>query len=218
MGLRRLTAVLLCGLMLAGCGAWIAQGSSQSGGSDSTVVLFQDDFSDPASRWQGLAEPGATAGYDGGAFRFQISEAERYYWSTPGLEFRDARLRVLVTKLSGADIGMFGLICRYQDAENFYFFTITGDGYYAVGKFEDGVESLLGLQTMESGPAIMRGDVTNHLAVSCVGESLILQVNGAELIRVRDGSFATGDIGLIAAALSIGDLEVQFENLSVTTP
>ena len=217
-GIRRLAALLLGWILLAGCRAWIAQDSAQSEDPDSAVVLFQDDFSSHASGWHLLAEPGAKAGYDGNAFLFQIFEPERYYWSTPGLEFRDARLRVLVTKRSGSDIGTFGVICRYRDAENFYFFTITGDGYYAVGKFESGVESLIGLPVMALGPAIMQGNVTNHITVACVGESLSMQVNGAELIRVRDSSFAKGDIGLIAGALSIGDLEVQFENLSITTP
>ena len=96
--------------------------------------------------------------------------------------------------------------------------TITTDGFFAVGKFENGQETLLGNQTMESSGAIVQGMGTNHLGVECLGDRLSFFVNGTSLLEVRDSSFSTGDVGLITTLLEGSTGEIWFDNFSVLAP
>jgi hypothetical protein len=115
-------------------------------------------------------------------------------------------------------LSAYGVICRYKNPGNFYFFSITSDGFYGASKFEDGKETLLRQKTMDSSSAIVQGFGSNHLGVECLGDHLSFYVNGALLIEVRDSSFSTGDVGLIATMLEGTGSEIRFDNFSVLAP
>jgi hypothetical protein len=46
--------------------------------------------------------------------------------------------------------------------------------------------------------------------------NMIFFVNGSEVGRVTDNSFAEGDIGIFAQTLGQGGVRVQFDNISVS--
>jgi hypothetical protein len=181
-------------------------------------VLFQDDFSDPGSGWDRVREDDGVRDYKDGRYSFIIRRPAWYFWATPNLNFTDVRIEVQAVAESSSGIDAFGVICRYQDAGNFYFFSITTDGFFGASKFENGLETFLGQGTMNSSPAIVQGAGTNHLGVECLGERLSFYVNGAPLLEVRDSSFSTGDVGLIATMLEGTASEIQFDNFSVLAP
>ncbi len=182
------------------------------------IVLFQDDFSDPNSGWDRVRDGESIQDYEEGSYRFSISRPAWYYWSTPNLKFSDVRIEVQALDASADSLNAFGVICRYQDAGNFYFFSITTDGYFGASKFENGLETYLGQGTMDSSPAIVQGAGSNHLGVECLGDRLRFFVNGAPLLEVRDSSFSNGDVGLIATLLEGTASEVRFDNFSVVAP
>jgi len=66
----------------------------------------------------------------------------------------------------------FGLICSYRDADDFFFFIISSDGYYALGRIENGSARLLGQEMMAYSTAIAQGTRTNHLRLECVDQTL----------------------------------------------
>ena len=46
----------------------------------------------------------------------------------------DLRIEVDVSKQNGPDDNAFGVLCRYQDPENFYYFLISSDGFGGIGR------------------------------------------------------------------------------------
>jgi len=48
------------------------------------------------------------------------------------LNFVDTLVHTRALKLNGPDDNMFGILCRYQDEENYYALVIGSDGYYGV--------------------------------------------------------------------------------------
>jgi hypothetical protein len=134
-----LLAVLM--LLLAAC---------SGGGSTTTTdpnVLFQDDFSQTSSGWDRYTGDDAITDYNNGVYRMWVNSDNTDIWANPGLNFQDVRVEVKATKIAGPDDNDFGVICRYQDVENFYFMIVSSDGYYGIGAVEAGeqfADSLIG--------------------------------------------------------------------------
>jgi len=183
----------------------------------SGIVLFQDEFEQNTTGWDRLTNDVGIMDYDSGGYRMLIRQPSFNFWSTPEVNFGDVRLEVDVTKLNGPDENRAGLMCRYQNG-NYYFFVISSDGYYAIGKFIDGTSILLGQSAMQASPNIQTGAVVNHLRADCIGDSLILYVNFNLVAGAQDGDLQTGDIGLIAGSFSQPGVDVVFDHFVAVQP
>jgi hypothetical protein len=203
-----LISVLLA-LVLTGC-----RPNQASSGS----LLFQDDFSKTSSGWLVGQDSAGQVAYDGGGIRIFVSQPGAARLTVPSLRFTDVHIEADTIKLTGPDNNNFGLVCRYQNESNFYFFEISSDGYYTIGKYIDGVMSLIGMTQMRSHNAIHQGSAINHLRVDCSGYSLVLYVNGEKLAGVEDMDLKSGDVGLIAGALKTPGTDILFDNFSVLQP
>ncbi len=181
-------------------------------------VLFEDDFSTRANRWTSLANEGGVMNYDGGGFRMVVSAQGRDYWATPGLNFDDVRIDVDTIKVAGPVENRIGVVCRHRDVQNFYFFVISTDGYYAIGKVKEGEQSLIGQKEMLYSSAIETGLAINHLRVECQGSILRLYINDAPTALVDDFDFPEGDVGLLAGTFDEAGLDVLFDNFVVIKP
>ena len=58
-------------------------------------------------------------------------------------------------------------------------------------------------------------NVANRLTVRAEAGNLIFRVNGQEVGRVTDNTFAAGDVGLLVQTLGGAPVTVRFDNLSV---
>lgn len=201
---------LLVALFLAAC-----QPTSRALTGD---VLFEEDFSTRENPWTHLMNEGGVMDYNAGGFRFYIREPNVNYWTTAGQNFADARVEVDALQYSGPQENRLGVICRHHDDHNFYFFVISTDGYYAIGKVKDGVQSLLGQNTMRYASAIQTGVAINHLRAECQGTTLRLYVNDSPVALVDDEDFTDGDVGLLAGTFDEGELDVLFDDFKVLQP
>lgn len=201
---------LLVALFLAAC-----QPTSRALTGD---VLFEDDFSTRENPWTHLMNEGGVMDYNAGGFRFYIREPNVNYWTTAGQNFADARVEVDALQYSGPQENRLGVICRHHDDHNYYFFVISTDGYYAIGKVKDGVQSLLGQNTMRYASAIQTGVAINHLRAECQGTTLRFYVNDSPVALVDDEDFTDGDAGLLAGTFDEGELDVLFDNFKVLQP
>ena len=180
-------------------------------------TLFQDKFDDPHSGWGELDSAPGSAGYVGGAYHFDIKSPNVNLWAHPGLDQATVRIEVDASPLGPAEDRM-GLICRMKDDANFYYFIISADGYYGIGKVHAGSWSLLESAAMQPSAAIHTGLQQNHLRADCIGSLLILYVNGQLVGSARDTDFTTGDVGLLAGAFDQPGVDVSFDNFVVTKP
>ncbi len=192
--------------------------SDQTGSGQSSKVLFQDDFSDPSSGWDRVNESDGITDYAEGSYRILVNAINTDIWSNPGLNFTDTQIEVDATKVGGDDNNDFGVICRYRDENNFYFFVLSSDGYYGIGKIAGGVQQLIGDESMPPSEAIHKGAATNHIRADCVGSKLTLYVNGVQLAEHEDIDFSSGDAGLLAGSFANPGTDIYFDNFMVRGP
>jgi hypothetical protein len=180
------------------------------------TALYQEEFGDNTSGWDRVSNENGIMDYDGGGYRMLIQKPNVSMWSTPNKNFGDVRAEADVLRLSGPEENRAGLICRYQNG-NFYFFLLSNDGYYGVGKFTGGQAVLLG-QTEMQPSAFINKDTVNHLRADCVGNTLTFYINNNQVASVQDGDFAKGDVGLLAGAFSQPGVDVLFDHFMVIQP
>ena len=214
MSIRFAAILVALGIAIVSCQA-IAQGSAESTPSN---VLFQDDFSDTASGWDRINTPDGITDYVDGVYRIYVNILNSDIWANPGLNLSDVRLEVDATKVGGDDNNVFGLVCRYQDNDNFYFLVISSDGYHGIGKVKEGVQTLIGMESMPPADQVNKGNATNHLRADCVGNNLTLYANGESFPSQTDSDFTSGDVGLFAGAFDTPGTDIHFDNFSVLRP
>lgn len=205
---------LLLPLILAACQtSLVTDLTVPSGG-----ILYKDDFLDPTSGWPTLVNTAGIETYSDGSYRIQVNIPQYDLWAVPGQNFQDVRVEADATRLSGPEANRLGLICRYRNPANFYFFIISSDGYYAIGKTLNGTDSLLGQQMMVFSPAIVQGAGPNHFRFDCSGTSLTGYINGQVLASTSDGEFSQGDAGLLAGTFDTSGVQIAFTNFVVIKP
>jgi hypothetical protein len=156
--------------------------------------------------------------YFDGYYRIQVLGDHNLLWAGPGLNFTDVRLEADMIKVIGNSDDLFGLVCRAADANNYYFFIISSDGYYGIGKMINGVQSMIDAQGMHPSEIISQGKTINHLGVDCLAEHLEFSINGQLVAQVNDFDLTSGDVGLLAGNLDTDDNVVLFDNFSVIKP
>ena len=180
------------------------------------AVLYQEEFEDNTSGWDRVSNENGIMDYDGGGYRMLIQKPDISMWSTPEKNLGDVRIEADVSRLNGPYENRTGLICRYQNG-NYYFFLISNDGYYGVGKFTGGQTILLGQESMQASELIQK-DAVNHLRADCIGNTLTFYINNNQVLQVQDSDFASGDVGLLAGAFSQPGVDVLFDHFTVMQP
>ena len=207
---------ILCLLLipaLACSTAGIAEGLVPSGG-----VLYQDYFSNTQSGWDSYNGPAGTAAYINDAYHLIVNQANVNLWAHPGKMFSAVHEEVSIMPVGGPQSNRMGLICRLKDEKNFYFFVISADGYYGIGKMKDGAASLLTNNEMQPSDTILTGAQENRLRADCVGSVLSLYVNNVKIASASDSDFSSGDVGILAGSFDKPGSDVYFDNFIVYKP
>lgn len=189
---------------------------------DSGAALFADDFSGEQNcGWVEYNKGGAVVALENGVLNISTSSPGEIWWTNPERSFDDVIINVTTSQISGVDDNAYGVICRYQDEENFYLFLISGDGYYAIGKYS-GIDVPITYLTPDGqyqpSDLINQGETSNDIQASCIGDQLSLAVNGQPLLTVTDSDITSGDVGLASSALQQGTVEIAFDDFRVFAP
>lgn len=209
--------LLLGLLLLAACNAGGGVAECNEGG-----ALFADDFSGEQNcGWALYNRGGAVTEIADGVMRISTSQPGEVRWTNPGRSFDDVIITTQARQVSGPNNNAYGVICRYQNEENFYIFLIGGDGYYAIGKYSSDSPTVIYLTEngeYQFSEVINQGLATNQIRVGCVGNELSLTVNGIPLVTVTDPTFVIGDVGLVTGTLELGTAVVEFDDFRVVAP
>jgi hypothetical protein len=208
-----LLLICVCG---AGVYAWLRSNGKTAGVTATPrVPLYQDDFGDPSSGWDVFSEDDSLAEYANGEYRLGVYKDNYMAWGnpTPGQEFADFQVEVDARQAEGPLDNNFGLLIRYQpDDQDFYWFEISGDGYYSVDLRQAGQWSTL--VGWAASDAINQGiGATNHLKVVCAGNRFSFYVNDTLLTELSDSVFSSGDIGLAVGTFDEPGVVVYFDNM-----
>jgi hypothetical protein len=194
----------------SGAGGIVPDDSPLTGGS----VLLEDDFEDEDASGLGVDEDSSSRyAYEDGQYVIEVKEPEMIVWARVNGSYDDARISVETEVPPGADVSAPGLIFHYQDANNFYLFSVSNDGYYAL-ELRQGEEWITLIDWTES-PAI--DAVRNTLRVETAGDDMTLYVNNELLEATSDGTFTDGEVALAVSSLQESTAEIRFDNLLIET-
>ena len=182
----------------------------------SGTILFQDEFETGNTGWDRLANDGGIMDYFEGGYRILVRQPGLNFWSTPEKNYGDVRIEADMVKLGGPAENRMGLMCRYQGGD-YYFFIISDDGYYAVGKFIGGLTLLLGESEMRPSE-LVKPNAVNHLRADCIGDTLTFYLNFQEIAVVQDTDLPSGDVGVLAGSFSQPGVDVSFDHFVVMQP
>lgn len=214
--MKRISSLLALLLLAAlGCSAsTLTETFTPSGG-----FLYEETFSEPGGAWGEKSLEAGAAGYAEGAYRIIVNLPNSHLWSRPGLHFGNVRVEAVVFPAAGPADSRMGVICRLTDDQNFYFFAMSADGFYGIGKMKDGqVFILTGDGAMLPTESIHVGNVPNQVRGDCVGNTLTLYVNDQRVASATDGDFSVGDVGLFAGTFAQPGADVYFDNFFVIKP
>jgi hypothetical protein len=193
----------------------VTQPTATSAG-DFTVV-FQDDFT-PNSGWYTSQGEDFGFEYAQGGYRIYVNIRSAPIWSIRQRDYGDVRLEVDATRTGGPTDGYFGVVCRLdREKRNYYALVISSDGTYGIAKSENNAYGFLEQGSAPAG-VIKSGEATNRVRGDCLGNTLTLSANGQQLLQIRDDSFDSGWIGLIAGTRQQPDLVVLFDNFVALQP
>lgn len=211
--------LVVVGLGLAACAGSQNAGTAGKSGTPRPNAVFEDDFSNPASGWETWSDAnGSFVAYQNGGLRILVKDKQFDYWSRPGKRFVDARVEVDAIKLAGPNDNDLGLICRYQDRNNFYAFLVSSDGYTGIVKVDEGKYKVISGTQLAASTQIRQGEALNHLQADCIGQSLALHVNGQVVAQAQDAGFAAGEVGVIAGTNATPGVDVFFDNFVISKP
>jgi hypothetical protein len=179
-------------------------------------VLYQEQFENNSTGWARISNDNGIMDYDGGGYRILVRQPKLNVWSISEKDFGDVRVEADVIRLNGPDENRMGLICRYQRG-NYYFFVISNDGFYVIGKFIGGLTLPLSQTEMQASDAIQVGTM-NHLRADCIGDKLTFYINFTEVASATDPDFSSGDVGLVAGSFTEPGVDVLFDNFVVLQP
>lgn len=131
-------------------------------------------------------------------------------------QFEDFYLEVDAELLSGPTANNFGVAFRMQDSDNFYLFDIDCEGQYEFSKLVDNQwETIIDWTPSQ---ALNTGrNCANTLGLLAVGDWIVLLANDTELRRVRDNTFAQGQVALAAGTYDRAGTEAGFDNFRLWT-
>ena len=178
----------------------------------SRSVVLVDDFSDPGSGWETFDYPnGSSAGYRDGAFVIEVERPALLATASSGQRIAAGRISTLArTDRAVANAG-FGLICAYRDQRDFDALGIAPNGTYAILRWVDGKQTVLGRGPWSTVPA---GSDGYRLDATCGPRELVLRVDGTVVARVAT-HVSPGTVGLFVQTSTEGGARVRFDDVVV---
>lgn len=180
---------------------------------------YEETFDD-AGRWGTGSDVDKEGQVQNGRYEFLVKSEFGLFWTTAGEEFGDGVYQVEATPLEGPLDNGYGMMFRVgDDANAFYLFEVSADGFVWIGLCEEGCseEAVLIEDGWFASEAVNEGlNVTNVLRVRAEQANLIFYVNDQEVGRVTDDSFQSGDIGLAVETLGEAGVLVAFDNFTVS--
>lgn len=188
-------------------------------GCDTIGSPYEETFDDAGS-WGTGSDVDKEGRVQDGRYEFLVKSEFGLFWTTAGEEFGNGDYQVEATPLEGPLDNGYGMMFRVgDDANAFYLFEVSADGFVWIGLCEDGCsdEAVLIEGGWFASEAVNEGlNVTNVLRVRAEQANLIFYVNDQEVGRVTDDSFQSGDIGLAVETLGEGGVLVAFDNFTVS--
>jgi hypothetical protein len=199
-----IAVLLLSAIVRVGCG-----------GNDT----YMETFDEPGT-WSAGSDIDVDGDVRDGVYDLLVKADNLLIWASAGEQFGDGVYEVEATAVDGPVNNGYGMVFRLDDADNFYLFKVSSDGFVWIGKLVNGgleENTPLVQDWWFESSAVKTGlNETNVLRVRAESGNMIFFVNDQEVGRVTDNSFRSGDIGVMAETLGLGGVQVHFDNFTVS--
>jgi len=182
------------------------------------VVPFADDFTNSQSGWPTRQNESGSISYQPDGYHILVTRTGDALWASTLRQDQDLSIHVDATPVTEGDLSYYGLVCRIQEDQSFYYFVVRSNGEYTIGKHQNDSFPSFFSDGWRRSDAIHPGTQTNQLRADCMGSTLRFYVNDVLLGEATDPNFVSGLNGLIVAALDPQGFEVVFNNFQITAP
>ncbi len=162
--------------------------------------LVEDDFSDSGSGWGTGTDSDSSVEYANGGLHMEGFRDNYFTWSNPDTEtYQDVHMEVTVENESGDTRAGFGLMCDQQTVDSsYYYFAISADGEYAIGRSATGKEDVFLTNNNDWGTSdlIAKNADSYHISADCGHGTLTLYVDGKQIDSATDSAYQDGAVGL----------------------
>lgn len=213
------SSLLVVALLLAGCGSRPLIPTAEQQATTNPSGDFTDGFAPgQTGNWLFEQDEFASTGIVNEQLVITIAVPNTIQYATlQDKTFTDFIMEVDAWQRAGALESTYGVLFRMEDGQQFYRFDITGNGLFMIERRRvDGTwERLVPEWTPTT--AIKQGlNEANRLKVLASGPAMAFYVNDVLLVQLNDSSLSSGSIALDAGTFGGGNLQVSFDNLSVT--
>lgn len=149
------------------------------------------------------------------------SEYVYYYLFYNAFEYEDVTVEARADN-RGKNNNSVSLICRYDEEVGWYEFNIANNGLY----------DILFAEVLESGKirwnrvanggsnAINQGKEINEYSITCRGEELTLNINGDEVISIKDKKYGlrSGQVGVSVSSFNVLPILIEMDWFRISEP
>ena len=178
------------------------------------ATAIEDEFDESSGKWDESVQQNFSLWTESGSFHIQVHKENFATWSIyHDLTVSDALVITHAKRVSDVE-GASGLITRYQDVSNFYYFIVDDSGYFSLGKRLAG--EWVDLMSWTASEAIVSGEELNSIGITTTGNELVAFINGQVVGTVSDDSFQSGNVGMFAQSTpEMGEMHAIFDVFSL---
>ncbi|MEX1020555.1 MAG: hypothetical protein WDZ49_12905 [Litorilinea sp.] len=173
-----------------------------------------DEFGTNRDFWTTTYDGETSRYFKNGRLYISVDVADTVAYSRGDTTVDDFYAEVDTYHIAGDESNQPGIVFRYQDEDNFYFFAIGNDGYYALLKLENNSWTNL-VDWTESEDVNSGSGARNRVAVLTEGPDIVLLANDVVLAEVEDSTFTEGQIALTAGSYERAGVEIAFDNFAL---
>jgi LysM repeat protein len=168
------------------------------------TIILEDVFDEPAL-WVETSGDSFTTRFVDGAYEITNELPGSFVTSVQRGALRNVFVETSAHIAAGSPAG-YGVVCRWQDAHNFYGLLVHSAGQASIVRFLDGAGQTLA----EDSVPVLEGQ--NRVGALCLGPRLHLIVNGQVVLSATDFAFDLGAGGMVALAAGQDEAVVRFDN------
>lgn len=192
---------------------------------------FTEDFDNPlSSDWSvfTITDPNASdldkvkVEADSGNLVWDLdSEYVYYYLFYNAFTYEDVKVEARADN-RGKNNNSVSLVCRYDEEIGWYEFNIANNGLYDILYAEVLDSGKIRWNRIANGGsnAINQGKEVNEYSIACEGDNLTLNINGDEVISIKDKKYGlrSGQVGISVSSFNVLPILIEMDWLKISEP
>jgi hypothetical protein len=187
-------------------------------GQEVNESYFTDDFSSTRYDWANVNDEINSFGIEDGHFALQVFQPDYTSWAYLPIDFDPTSIGFDAAIVPGNEQGAYGVMCHYQDSENYHFVSIDPmNKEYSIGYLLD--DEYTGLMRDIWMPSLYLHDspyAVNNIQITCDPDMITLFINNELEAQASTGSLTGGRMALSGETwedMDPGGFKALFDNI-----